>query len=308
LTLVVHADWSVNPRGRWMCAAKKTSTGWGMNAPVEVGALDTLFPRLRAAADGAPVLFGMDCPAGLPAGYAAQLTGYKNFPDFLRRLPADAPFYSPACALDEVSLARPFYPRGTMKGAGQVERLAAALKLPRAALLRRADRRTPYRPDAAAMFWTLGPKQCGKAALTAWRELLGPALRAGEIRLWPFDGTLDALLVPGALVVAETYPAECLRQVGLTLAGSKRAQAARQALAPALRRVMGALGIAPSIALRSALTEGFGPAPSGEDPFDSVIGALGMLKLMIEGGPPVPAEVTAWEGWMLGLEALSAAP
>jgi len=195
-----------------------------------------------------------------------------------------------------------------MKGAGQVERLAAALNLPRAALLRRADRRTPYRPDAAAMFWTLGPKQCGKAALTAWRELLGPALRAGGIRLWPFDGTLDALLVPGALVVAETYPAECLRQLGLTLAGSKRAQAARQALAPALRRVIAALGISPSAALRAALEDGFGPAPSGEDPFDSVIGALGMLKLLIQGGPPVPAEVTAWEGWMLGLEAAPEAP
>ena len=37
-----------------------------------------------------------------------------------------------------------------------------------------------------------------------------PALRGGgPVSLWPFDGALPSLLVPGNVVVAETYPAEC---------------------------------------------------------------------------------------------------
>ena len=45
--------------------------------------------------------------------------------------------------------------------------------------------------------------QVGKAAIIGWREVLAPALRGGgSVSLWPFDGSLPSLLVPGNVVVA----------------------------------------------------------------------------------------------------------
>ena len=54
------------------------------------------------------------------------------------------------------------------------------------------------------------PNQVGKAAIIGWRDVLAPALLdGGPVSLWPFDGALPSLLVPGNVVIAETYPAEC---------------------------------------------------------------------------------------------------
>ena len=50
------------------------------------------------------------------------------------------------------------------------------------------------------------------------------------VSLWPFEGGLRALLAPGRAVLAEVYPAEALRQCGLRLLGSKRAQGPRRTL------------------------------------------------------------------------------
>ena len=134
------------------------------------------------------------------------------------------------------------------------------------------------------------------------------ALGAGApIRLWPFEGRLHALLAPGRAVLAEVYPAEALRQCGLKLAGSKRAQAARRALAPALRARMDADGVRPAAALSAAVEAGFGADPAGEDRFDSLIGLLGLIAVLERRRPDfVPEDpwVRRWEGWVLGQTAL----
>ena len=84
-------------------------------------------------------------------------------------------------------------------------------------LSRWCDRATAERPAGAPLFWTLGANQSGKAAITAWRDWIVPALgahgrnpgrRNRPIRLWPFEGGLHALLAPGVAVLAEVYPAE----------------------------------------------------------------------------------------------------
>ena len=110
---------------------------------------------------------------------------------------------------------------------------AAALGLGDPSGLSRAcDRATAERPAGAPLFWTLGANQTGKAAISAWRDLLLPALASpAPPRLWPFDGDLHALLAEGGIVLAETYPAEALRQLGLKLTVSNRRQADRRALA-----------------------------------------------------------------------------
>ena len=47
--------------------------------------------------------------------------------------------------------------------------------------------------------------QIVKAAIIGWREVLSHALRGGgSVSLWPFDGSLPSLLVPGNVAVAET--------------------------------------------------------------------------------------------------------
>ena len=73
------------------------------------------------------------------------------------------------------------------------------------------------------------------------------------VRLWPFAGAFRALLAPGAVALAETYPAEALRHLGIRLKGSKRRQADRAAVADQLRAAMAALAVLPDPALEQPL-------------------------------------------------------
>src|SRR5690606_36678987 len=54
-------------------------------------------------------------------------------------------------------------------------------------LLRVCERRNGTRGAASPLFWTLGGKQVGKAAILGWKEVLAPALRDPEldVKLWP---------------------------------------------------------------------------------------------------------------------------
>ncbi|MDR3521586.1 MAG: hypothetical protein P4L54_08230 [Acidocella sp.] len=300
--LAAHADWSVDPRKRWVTAAVKTAHGWHLDAPRPVGDVATFLDRLTAAAGGGAVALGIDCPIGLPAAYAAQLQGFADFPAFLRRLTPDVAFFSVARTIDEVSPARPFYPAGSISGAGHKLALAKALNLPdTASLSRLVDLRTANRPAGGQLFWTLGANQCGKAGLAAWRDLIVPGLTQGRVKLWPFDGALRDLVQPGQIAIAETYPAEALRQLGLKLLGSKQNQASRAAIAHNIFSVMRQLDAKTSDDLRLQIEAGFGPKKSAEDPFDSLIGVLGVINVLSGNRPdttPFPAD--KWQGWVLG--------
>ncbi len=86
-TIVAHADWSVDPRKRWVAVARRDADVWRLAAPVPVGEVATFLARLRAMAGGGPVALGVDLPLGLPRAYAAGLpeTGFPAFPDHNRR-------------------------------------------------------------------------------------------------------------------------------------------------------------------------------------------------------------------------------
>jgi hypothetical protein len=300
--IAAHADWSIDPAKRFTTIGRKASGLWVLDIPRLTGDVAALLPRLARAAAGEAVVLGIDCPIGLPRAYAAQLSGLSSFPAFLKGLHPDSAFFQVAREIDEVSLARPFYPAGTVSGMGHKMALAQKLGLTEPSdMSRLVDLATASRPAAGQLFWTLGPNQCGKAALAAWRDLLLPAFAFLPIRLWPFDGPLLALAKPGIITVAETYPAEAMRHLGVKLDGGKRDQAARRASAGQIFDAMDRLRVKRPIELTLAVGNGFGAAPNADDAFDSLIGALGIINVLNGHRPDAPpGPVDMWEGWVLG--------
>jgi hypothetical protein len=181
-----------------------------------------------------------------------------------------------------------------------------------AGLSRACDRATAERPAGAPLFWTLGANQSGKAAIAAWRDMLLPALALGGsgVRLWPFEGPFLSLLAPGVVAIAETYPAEALRHLGIRLRGSKRRQSDRAAVAEVLLAAMARLGVVPAEALVDAVRDGFGADPAGEDRFDCLLGVLCVINVLAGHRPDTAPDdpwLTSWEGWVLGQTALPVA-
>jgi hypothetical protein len=299
--IAAHADWSISPGKRWIAVARRQGDAWRAEAPRPVGDTGALLPGLLAHGD--PVALGLDLPLGVPREWAAARPE-SGFRQFLPGLGATPDFFTVSATLETVCPARPFYPARGVKGMTRAAH-AAALGLASAqGLSRWCDRATALRPAGAPVFWTLGANQSGKAAIAAWRDWLVPALAAGApVSLWPFDGPLHALLAPGRAVLAEVYPAEALRQLGLVMPGSKRAEAPRRAMAEPLAAAMARLGVVPSPALAAMMRDGFGADAAGEDRMDCVLGLLALIAVL-DGRQPdhVPEDpwIRRWEGWVLG--------
>ena len=295
-----------------MTLARRDGDAWHLSAPQPVGEPATLRDRLAGAAQGGRVVFGADVPLGLPRAYARRHATAPDFPSFLRGL-ADRPAFFEVCArLDEIGPQRPFYPARGIAGMTRAAHAAALGLDGPGELCRACDRATAERPAGAPVFWTLGANQSGKAAISFWRDLLVPALHAPDPPgLWPFGGDLAALHAAHRLVIAETYPAEALRHLGLVLAGSKRRQADRQALAAPLLAAMAARDAVPDAGLRALLAAGCGADAAGEDRFDSILGVLCVLNVIAghrPGTAPDDPWIRRWEGWVLGQTALPRAP
>ena len=122
-----------------------------------------------------------------------------------------------------------------------------------------------------------------------------------------FAGAFRSLLAPGTVALAETYPAEALRHLGIRLKGSKRRQADRVAVAAPLRSAMAALAVLPDAALNATADDGFGADAAGEDRFDCVLGVLCVLNVLAGNRPDTAPEdpwIRRWEGWVLGQTAM----
>jgi hypothetical protein len=312
--LAVHADWSVAAGKRWMSVAWRAAGGgvWLVEAPGPVGDPATLLSRLADRAGGQAVALGLDVPIGLPRAYAALHAREPDFPSFLRRLSERSGFLVPCAELAELAPDRPFYPargRAGMTRAAHAESLAL-----RGAgeLYRHCDRATRSRPGGAPLFWTLGANQVGKAAIAAWRDVLLPALAdAAPPALWPFDGDLLELVAAHKMVIAETYPAEAMRQLGVRLSGGKTRQADRAAAGAALHAALRAAGGHASASLAGAIAAGFGPEHGQDDGFDSLLGVLcviGVLDRRRPDGIPADPWLRRWEGWVLGQTDMPTAP
>ncbi len=258
-------------------------------------------------AEGGAVALGVDLPIGLPRAYAVTRPE-PDFPSFLRNVGSLPDFFSVCTTLGDIRPERPFYPARGIAGMTRLSH-ALALGLPDASSLSRAcDRATAERPAGAPLFWTLGANQSGKAAIAAWKQMILPALTdRAKLRLWPFEGSLRSLLSPGWIALAETYPAEALRHLGIRLRGSKRRHADRCAIAGVLARAIDLQGATPDDSMRQAMLDGFGADANGEDRFDSVLGVLCVLNVLAGNRPdtaPADRWIERWEGWVLGQTAM----
>ena len=287
-SLVAHADWSIDPRKRWITLAHRTTMGWTLHEPTLVGDVSTLLTGLIGQAGGGAVALGADLPIGLPRAYAAGRPE-PDFPTFLRHVGQLPDFFSVCASVEEIRGDRPFYPARGIAGMTRLSHAVALGLTDAAALSRACDRATVKRPAGAPLFWTLGANQSGKAAIAAWQHLILPALTGPtRLRLWPFEGPLRSLLSPGSVALAETYPAEALRHLGIKLRGSKRRHADRCATADALMTAMDQQSATPNDAMRRAVLDGFGADAAGEDRFDSVLGVLCMLNVLAGNRPDGP--------------------
>lgn len=291
LTDLVAADWSTHPTKRFVCHARYEGDVWHIGAPRAPS--DPFFAPTHGA-----TLFGFDLPLGVPHAWA-QRTGVTSFRTLLGELGQGrwSSFYEVAATSEEIALERPFYPR--RPGGTSQTQLVEALGVPDIDALRRiCDRKRPGHTTPCPLFWTLGANQVGKAALHGWREVFAPNLQ--DVALWPFDGTLQDLAQPGAQVCAEIYPADMYGWLGLETSGSKRSQDVRRGHAARLLQVTGARF---SPEADAAIRDGFGGGKDGEDRFDAMVGALGLVMLATgerSWVEPEDAWVRAVEGWIAG--------
>ena len=311
LGVVAHADWSLRPAKRQLCVASRTASGWTVEAPCSVHTVaspqalpDALQERAGA---GRVVFLGLDAAMGLPIAWG-QRAGITDFVDFLTHTvhqPDWQHFWHPAETPDQIGLKRPFYPR--RPGGTRQHHLVDGLGLDHAHDLRRqCDHPRPGSPTPCPLFWTLGANQVGKATLTAWRELVLPALHdpSRTVSIWPFAGSL-AQCMNAQLILAEVYPGEVAGWLELDLLarGGKRRQHARRAQSATLLDTLDSVGAQPTPALTALINDGFGESASGEDAFDALLGVLGMLLCMHghrtvwEPGTP---QLRQLEGWVLG--------
>lgn len=317
--IVAHADWGCDPRKRQVAVAELAggSRRWPRYEVVSLGPAPSgepdLFDALGSSGGAGRALVGFDFTIGLPRDYAAAV-GVTSFPAFLDLIGS-----KPWQELDDVaeragqiSLHRPFYPR--RPGGTSRADLYDGLGLSARQLRRRGDG-----SDAETLFWTLGPKQAGKASLDGWRLLRSARDRGVDIALWPFDGSLFSLLaapaVPAAgFVVVEAYPREFYRYIGAPPNGrwSKRRRDDRLMCVPRLLDWAESLGVGWPASLRRRVGAGFSGGPAGEDEFDCVVGMLGLIGV-VTGAIPVglPADdlaVITTEGWILGRAASGLQP
>lgn len=305
--LVVHSDWSMHSSKRRQASAALNKDGHYLaTAPKPLPEPGQVIREFQRQAANSSVLAGFDFAIGLPRTYSAN-AGIRDFLTVLPQLGTGAwkDFFQVAGEPSEISLQRPFFPRtATTKGRVSHAHLCAGLGVRGVdELRRRCDLPGPSRNAAEVMFWTLGPRQVGKAVISGWRDMLQPARReiGDKLLLWPFDGLLETLLAPGRMVVVETYPAEIYRHFGIRV--SKRQQSSRKRAGETLINWARRAGVRLSDQLLAQLRDGFGPLGDGEDDFDAVVGLFGMLNVILgyrtleEPADPSSCRV---EGWMFG--------
>jgi len=298
---VVHSDWGTKASKRWAVRATLSGLGYLVSEPFNIRQAETLVEEsLQAAGENGPALLGFDFAFGVPIQYAK----HRRIDDFLAFvIEAESELFDAADEMSQVRSDRPFLAvaaRGDTK----------ASFLPRVGLtdggqLRRCERRTPYRRDGRCIFWP-GAGQVAGATRSGWKEVLQPALRsaarkAGQVRVWPFDGLLPELVEPGTLTLVETYPAEFYAHLGMS-GQDKGKHAWRTAQGSKLISAAAEMQAVLDPELRRQIEAGFGPGDDGEDKFDATVGTLGLLRVALgldRSEAPPDDDVRRVEGWII---------
>lgn len=307
--ILIHADWSVAERKRWLATARKSDATWTIEAVRPVGATAVFVRSIIDDAKQTLVIAGFDFPIGVPAAYGER-TGLADFPSLLQAIGEGefGDFAKVAREPEEITTTRPFYPAGATAGLKQQALLTAHAAATLNDLRRECERATADRRAACPLFWTLGGSQVGRAALAGWIDVVKPALALGA-SLWPFHGTLSELTDDGrGLVLVETYPAEAYGHVGVDFRAdeSKRRQSDRERKAPAIMAWAERRGVRLAPAVAKLICDGFGADAPGEDRFDALLGLLGMMEVVDgrrEAAPALSSSARTWEGWIFGQRA-----
>ena len=294
---LLHSDWSVAPGKRWTAIAHRAPHGWTVDSLAQTPPASVFLDLLFA---GPRTLAGFDFPIGLPAicldwigiGFCQLLTSPLS--DQARR------FLTPVETLCDVSPAQPFY-RNHPAGGRQADLLRGLGCADFQHLLRACEMKTANRSRAESIFWTVGAKQVGKAALSGWHDVVIPA-RARGARLWPFDGALSALS-SHVLTLTETYPAEAYQHLGMNRTVKKRSQDGRKAAGVAMLAWASRHHVTLPEEIETQITSGFGAREDGEDAFDALAGLCGMIEVADGRRAEAPDAMASWirhEGWILG--------
>jgi hypothetical protein len=303
-THVCHCDWGKAPKKRWLACAVRHSDGqFRASVPSQIGDPTVLISSklLEIDTSGCAVM-GFDFPIGLPALYAHEnrISDFKTFALNLGN-PESSSFFKVAEVPSEISFRRPFYPY--RPGKTKQEHLVTALNVKEFDELRRiCEKATIRRKAACPLFWTLGANQVGKAALSGWKDAIIPAMKKypHAVRLWPFDGPFQALLTPGSVVIAETYPAEYYPWLFEAALKGKGKQSVRKAAGIALIKWAKKRRVSLDEPLIAMIQNGF---PEGDDAFDASVGLFGILEVVLgwrESGDPLDDQRSKVEGWILG--------
>jgi hypothetical protein len=296
---LVHSDWSIAPAKRRSAVAIRSRRGWLVNRLDQTGEparfLDELFDRSKRT------LAGFDFPIGLPLLFLDRMG--LEFPALLAGPLSERArrFLTPLETLFDISPDQPFYRKHPKGGrhADLWQRLGCTAFDD---LLRECDKKTENRNRAESIFWTVGARQVGKAALAGWQDILIPAM-ARTARLWPFDGPL-ASLDSNILTVAETYPAEAYHQIGLRRPVGKRSREGRIVACRGMLAWASRHRVSFAATIKQFMLDGFGAGGEGEDPFDAIAGLCGMIEVVdgrrAEAAPDLTANVRHREGWILG--------
>jgi hypothetical protein len=297
------ADWSVSEQKRWSATAECHGNCWKIESPPsKVGCSSTFLDEAFKHGDRKRVLLGFDFPIGLPEAYCRR-TDLPRFKDVLPILGTGQwrHFFEASSRPEDISLLRPFFPQESRRGVTRAI-LAEKLGIPLHALLRECER-TKDKRTPCCLFWTLGANQVGKAAISGWREVIGPAMKRGA-KLWPFDGALAELTKTPGGVIAETYPADAYGLVGAAFKSgeSKRRLEDRKSKAKPILNWAKRRGVMLSEQAQNAVCCGFESSSGGDDAFDAFLGLLMMIEVAAGMRPEAREHCAAlaWEGWILG--------
>jgi hypothetical protein len=108
--------------------------------------------------------------------------------------------------------------------------------------------------------------------------------------------------VPGKVVVAETYPAECYGWFSEKQFGSKRSWDHRKKFGAPLLSWADDQKVTLEDGLKKEIHNGFS---QGDDAFDAAVGLFGMLQVCLSqrlSGEPNDRVTRKIEGWILGRE------
>jgi hypothetical protein len=308
--LICHADWSQNEKKRWFAEAILEIDGrYTVGSAKLVGNIVKFRAYILQQAGIARAAFlGCDFPIGIPLHYAQQ-AGITKLKDWLLKLGDGCwrEFYEVCEQPGEITVHRPFYPGVTRKGVKQAS-LTVKLNANGINELKRVcELGGNGHRRAACLFWTVEPNQVGRAALAGWKEVIIPLLNdsSGHTTLWPFDGKLDDLIMPGKIVMAESYPAEYyawFKQDGVV----KSDRASRTAFGRSL--LQWAEDRREKVILTNTLEQQIQSGFENDDAFDAVVGLFAMLKIVFaerDYRQPADTDRIAVEGWMLGRESIS---